>query len=207
MYLSKTPHMARLLYPDLIWRVKDDAKNIYLTFDDGPDQEVTPDALELLDKYRAKATFFCVGEKVSQNPDLYQAVLAKGHKTGNHTYSHMNGRRNGTENYINNVEMAAELIHSRLFRPPYGRITPRQIRSLKGQYKIVMWSVLPGDFDASRSAENVLNRSVRHTNNGSIVVFHDNAKFKEKMLFALEGFLRHFSERGFTFKSLNEELI
>ena len=74
MYLSRTPYIARWIFPHLTWEVKGSAKTIYLTFDDGPDPGVTPDALELLDAYSAKATFFCVGEKVNHHTGPLMAL-------------------------------------------------------------------------------------------------------------------------------------
>jgi len=207
MYLSRTPTIARFFYRDLTWHVREIEKSVYLTFDDGPDPRITPEVLSLLEKFNAKATFFCVGEKVLEHKSLYKEILDKGHTTGNHTFNHLNGKKSTKEAYIENVEKAAELIHSGLFRPPYGRITAGQVRMLKTKYKIVMWSVLPGDFDPKLTAQDVLDRAVRHTRKGSIVVFHDNVKFREKTLFALDGFLKHFSDQGYRFKMITEKRI
>ncbi|MCD4696620.1 MAG: polysaccharide deacetylase family protein, partial [Bacteroidales bacterium] len=80
-----------------------------------------------------------------------------------------------------------------------------QIKQLKKDYKIVMWSVLTGDFDPKVSREKVLRRSVRYTKKGSIIVFHDNNKFKDKMLYALKGFLQHFSELNYNFNPIIDE--
>ncbi len=204
MYLSKTPHIARFFYPDLLWKMKDATNSIYITFDDGPDPDITPDALSLLKQYKASATFFCVGERVSKHPAMYASLLKEGHKTGNHTYNHLNGKKTGVDEYVENVNKAAELVHSGLFRPPYGQFKPAQVRKLKKNYKVVMWSVLPGDFDGRRSKEDVLERAIKYTRAGSIIVFHDNVKFKEKMLYALEGFLSYFSQKGFAFKAIDE---
>ncbi len=207
MYFVKTPAFANLFYPGLIWRIKDTQKNIYLTFDDGPDEKVTPAVLSLLDKYQAKATFFCVGEKVKQNPEIYNSIIEKGHQTGNHSYNHLKGNKSSVTDYLNNVKKAAALIQSTLFRPPYGKISPYQIKQLRKDYKIIMWSVLPGDFERKISKEEVLSRSIKYTKNGSIIVLHDNSKFYDKMMFALEGVLEHFQKKGYKFKAITEELL
>jgi len=60
-------------------------KKVYLTFDDGPIPEITPFILDILKKYQAKATFFCVGENIKKNPHLFQRILDEGHQVGNHT--------------------------------------------------------------------------------------------------------------------------
>lgn len=207
MYFVKTPNIAKYFYPSLIWGIKDENKNIYLTFDDGPDEDITPEVLDLLDQYAAKATFFCVGEKVVQNPDLYKEICKRGHAVGNHSFNHVKGKRTSLSNYLQNIDKAKSVIGSSLFRPPYGSISYQQIKKLKKDYKIIMWSVLPGDFDTHVSPEDVLKRSIKHTKPGSIIVFHDNKKFKDKMLFALKGFLNHYSALGYNYNSITEDLL
>ena len=87
MLIEQPPYLYRMLYPETIWRipVPGKEKNIYLTFDDGPIPEVTPWVLNLLDHYQVKATFFCVGENVARNKELYEEIKLRGHSTGNHT--------------------------------------------------------------------------------------------------------------------------
>lgn len=206
MYFVRTPHITSFLYPSLTWSIPGKDKKIYLTFDDGPDPDVTPDVLKLLQSYRAKATFFCVGEKTKQHPGLYRDVLQAGHSTGNHTYNHLNGKTTSLEEYVRNTAKAAELINSNLFRPPYGKFRYRQIRALSRDYQVVMWTVLPGDFDEKASKEKVLNRVLKHTRSGSIVVLHDNARFREKMLFTLEGMLQHFSKKDYCFAAIPQRI-
>lgn len=202
MYFARTPYITALLYPSLTWRIGGTEKTIYLSFDDGPDPAVTPEVLQLLDQYNARATFFCVGEKVKTNPGLYQAILDAGHSTGNHTYNHLNGKKTPTKEFLSNTAKAARYINSGLFRPPYGKFKYKQIKALANTYQIVMWSVLPGDFDTRIPKEKVLKRALKHTTKGSIVVLHDNARFKDKMLFTLEGIMNHFSSRGYTFRAI-----
>jgi len=206
MYFVKTPNIVKLFYPSLVWDLKDNEKNIYLTFDDGPDEGITPEVLDLLDLYNAKATFFCVGEKVIQNPDLYREITNRGHSIGNHSFNHIKGKLTSLSNYLGNIDKAKSVINSILFRPPYGSISYQQIKKLKKDYKIIMWSVLPGDFDKRVSKEEVLKRSIQYTKPGSIIVFHDNKKFMDTMMFALRGFFNHYKALGYNFKSITEDL-
>jgi len=206
VYLVKTPNIVQSFYPSLNWRVRTSDNSIYLTFDDGPDEKTTPVVLQLLAKYKANATFFCVGEKVKKNKDLFNQLLKNGHTVGNHTYNHLNGKKTKLSDYLDNVKKADDLIGSKLFRPPYGRITSSQIKSLKDTYKIIMWTVLPGDFDNKVGADKVLSRSLRYSEKGSIIVFHDNKKFHDKMLFALEAYLEYFTNKGFTFNNLSDKI-
>lgn len=194
MQFSRLP---ALFFPSLIWRVKTRSKLIYLTFDDGPVPEVTPQVLDILDAFGWKATFFCVGENVVKYPDLYQEILARGHRTGNHSYNHIRGFRYATEEYVQNVKKASEMIQSKLFRPPHGRIKPAQLKALRKEYDIVMWDVITYDYDRGRSPERILKTIRRNLRKGSVVVFHDSLKAKENVLEVLPKALAFWQSKGY----------
>jgi peptidoglycan-N-acetylglucosamine deacetylase len=207
MYLVKTPVFIQSLFPTFSWRVPTEEKVIYLTFDDGPIPEVTPWVLEQLEKYNAKATFFCVGANVEKHPETFKQVINAGHNVGNHTYSHMNGWESDNIEYFHNVRRCARLVNSPMFRPPYGRISPGQVQFLSRHYDIVMWDVLSGDFDKDISAEDCLLNVVNNVRPGSIVVFHDSIKAQENLYYTLPRTLEYFATQGYTFKALNVELL
>ncbi len=196
VYLAKTPDILKPLAGDLIWSLGGVSNKVYLTFDDGPTPGVTDKVLDILDEYGAKATFFCIGGNVSSNPKLYQDILARGHRVGNHTWNHMNGWQFSDFSYLRNTLECAEVVDSDLFRPPYGRIKRSQVKSLKARFKIIMWDVLPGDWIASKRPEDCLATVKRHTKPGSIIVFHDSIKAKENVLGALPATLEHFRGKG-----------
>lgn len=206
MKLYKFGWPFRLLYPDYIWRKKTKDKEIYLTFDDGPIPEVTEYVLELLRQKDVKATFFCVGDNISKHPEIYQKILADGHRTGNHTYNHLKGFDTPLETYISNVDQCNELIQDdnerRLFRPPYGKIRKKQARQLKGRYDIVMWDVLSNDFMSSVDVQECFDKSVYYTCPGSIVLFHDSVKTFEKIREVLPRYIDHFKGEGYKFLKL-----
>ncbi len=202
MYLVKTPQFIQKHFPTFTWKVPGKEPVLYLTFDDGPVPEVTPWVLEQLEKYHAKATFFCVGDNVRKHPDVFHQVLDSGHTIGNHTYSHLNAWNTDNLDYFHDVRRCASLTHSGLFRPPYGRLKPKQAQFLQRHYHIVMWDVLSGDFDASISPEQCLNNVLNNAGPGSIVVFHDSIKAKERMSYALPRVLEHFSAMGYRFETL-----
>ncbi len=203
----KTPYVAKVVYPSLIWDMPSNENKIYLTFDDGPHPDITVSVIELLEKYNARATFFCVGENVKKFPDTFNHIKSHGHSVGNHSYNHLNGWKTKSNDYFLNIEKANKLIGSNLYRPPYGRISPAQIKQLKQDYKIIMWSVLSYDFDARVSNESCLENSIKNSRPGSIIVFHDSEKSKEKMFYACEGFLDYFSQKGVEFASITEKNI
>lgn len=203
MYFTKTPWWLRALYPSLVWRMPAGEKKIYLTFDDGPHPVATPFVLDQLAAYGAKASFFCIGKNVADEPEIYQRILAEGHAVGNHTQHHLNGWKTADAEYINDTMKAAEYIQSNLFRPPYGRIKRSQINALqKKEMKIIMWDVLSADFDTNLTPQASLSYVLYHTKPGSIVLFHDSEKAWERMSGALPAVLQHFSAEGYTFEKL-----
>jgi peptidoglycan-N-acetylglucosamine deacetylase len=197
------PRLLRPLWGKVIWRKDPSKKVIYLTFDDGPVPEVTPLVLDLLDEYKIKATFFCVGENVQKHPETFAQVLNRGHKVGNHTFNHLKGFSVKDEEYYDNIAKAAALIDSKLFRPPYGRITRRQINELKSKYKIIMWDVITHDYNKNLSPETIMRTIKRYSRNGSLVVFHDSIKAKENVLAVLPLAIEYWKRKGYTFGVLD----
>ncbi|TAK42371.1 MAG: polysaccharide deacetylase family protein [Saprospiraceae bacterium] len=202
MYLVKTPQFIQNLFPNYIWRIPTQEKVIYLTFDDGPIPEVTPWVLKQLQAYDAKATFFCVGENIRKNRGAFDAVVEAGHAVGNHTFNHINGWTTDNLPYFLNVRKCAHQVHSDLFRPPYGRLMPQQSQFLQRHYRIVMWDVLSGDFDPKISKEQCRQNVFNNARKGSIVVFHDSLKSKDKLRYVLPAVLENFAKQGFRFEPI-----
>lgn len=202
MYFVKTPKVIKHIFPTFKWDQPSESKEIFLTFDDGPIPEVTPWVLEQLAKYNAKASFFCVGDNVRKYPEVFEMVLNEGHTIGNHTFNHLNGWHTGADEYLNNVDKCSEYFQSSLFRPPYGKISRRQSQIISESHTIIMWDVLSGDFDQSITKEMCLQNVLNFTKSGSIVVFHDNIKAREKLEFVLPIVLEYFSNLGYKFSRL-----
>ncbi|MBK5285324.1 MAG: polysaccharide deacetylase family protein [Bacteroidia bacterium] len=193
-------------FPELIFRGNSSENFLYLTFDDGPTQ-ISPWVLAELRKHNAKATFFCVGNNIEKNPEIFSSIINNGHSVGNHTMHHLNGWKTRTNNYIEDVEECSFALNSlqpqtNFFRPPYGKITPSQYSSLRKNYKIVMWDVLSKDYDERVSEEKCLKRVITKSKPGSIIVFHDSHKAEKNLRYVLPRVLEYFSERKFSFCSL-----
>jgi peptidoglycan/xylan/chitin deacetylase (PgdA/CDA1 family) len=205
MYLVKTPWLLKKLYPNLIWNTRPATRCIYLTFDDGPIPIVTPFVLNILKKHNAKATFFCIGDNVSKHTDIFEQVKTDGHAIGNHTFNHLKGWITDNQIYLDNFLQADKLLNTTLFRPPYGRIKRAQIKLLKSarpDLKIIMWNVLSGDFDINLSPEACLKNVLKHTEAGSIVVFHDSLKAFDRLEYVLPRALEYWSKEGYSFNAL-----
>lgn len=192
----------KTIYPNIVWDKRSEERVLYLTFDDGPTPEITERVLDTLDMYQAKATFFCLGRNIERHPRVYDEILKRQHAVGNHTYSHLKGWKTKNQEYYTDIELADQIIDSKLFRPPYGQIKRSQIRHLKNKYEITMWDVMSHDYEQRVSKERSLNAVLKYTKNGSIIVFHDSVKAYEKLSFILPGLLEEFSSNGFTFKEL-----
>lgn len=205
-YFITIPRIVQKIFSRYVWSIPTKEKEVYLTFDDGPHESVTPWVLNELNKYNAKATFFCIGSNVQAEPIVYNRILAEGHAVGNHTYDHPNGWDTDTETYLDNIRHAATVIHSPLFRPPYGRIKTQQAKKIKAvlgeNARIIMWEVLSADFDPSFSKEQCLRNVMKNVKPGSIIVFHDSEKAFKNLEYALPVVLKELSGEGFLFKKI-----
>lgn len=205
LYVIKIPWIIRKLFPSLLTRIPVTDRTVFLTFDDGPIPEVTPQILDILAGYKAKATFFCLGKNVEKNPEIFESIKNAGHSVGNHSFDHKNGWKTQNKTYFDNIEKAGVLIKTNLFRPPYGKILPSQIKFIKSRYRIVMWDVLTGDFDPGIAKEKCVENVVKNVKPGSIIVFHDSIKAMEKVLYTLPVILKELSEKGYRFERISDQ--
>lgn len=199
MFVIRPCLLMRKLFPAALWRLTKDRKVVYLTFDDGPIPELTPRVLDVLREKNVKATFFCIGENVCKYPQLYRQLIAEGHEVGNHTFNHVQSLKSSKEDFLENVDLARQEIESSLFRPPHGFIKRTHMKALSERYTLVMWDVLSQDYAAELNVQQVVNRVMRYTRNGSIVVFHDSLKAQERVLGALPQVIDGLRDAGFDF--------
>ena len=200
MFIEQPPQLIRQLYPRACWRMNVSERAVYLTFDDGPIPEVTPWVLDVLDKYKIKATFFMVGDNVRKHPDEYKMVVERGHRIGNHSFNHLKGFAESTEHYLANIDKASAYISSDLYRPPHGIMRMSQYRALCERYRIIMWDLVTRDYNSKLTGEQVLDKVKRYARNGSIITFHDSLRATHNLYYALPRAIEWLLAEGYEFK-------
>lgn len=200
--MIKIPKAIQGLLPDVVWNIPTEDKVLYFTFDDGPTQSVTDEVLSILEEYKAKATFFCIGNQVEKNLEIYKRLLSSGHKVGNHTFNHLKGWKTDNESYYLDIEKTSKLVESNLFRPPYGKMKRSQYKELKKKFKIVLWDVIPEDYLKSMTIPKLVDNVIKNVKPGSIIVLHDSQKCAKVMLGALPIILEKLTKDGYQFKAL-----
>ena len=197
----KTPSLTKYLFPSLVWKKNTDQKKIWITFDDGPDEKVTPYLIDILEKFNIKATFFIIGNQAKKYPELVKLIINNGHKIGNHSFSHLNGFSTNNNKYLEDVEQAKKYIDSDIFRPPYGKITPFQIKNLKKDFKIIMWDIMSWDFKENIYPNKIYKNVIDNVENGSIILFHNNLKSYNNLTNSLEIILEKLKDKGYQFST------
>ena len=185
-----------------------DGPYIALTFDDGPSAKLTPKLLDLLAAHHLKATFFVIGENVSEHPEIVARAAREGHEIGNHTWSHPNLGKMSDDAVRRQLQRTEDAIKSAigarptLLRPPYGSITARQKRWIHDEfgYAIILWDVDPLDWKRP-GAEVVRNRIVKQTRPGSIVLAHD---IHPGTIDAMPATIEQLEANGFKFVTVSE---
>lgn len=204
--LYKTPSLVQKAVSGIVWKIPTQKPKLYLTFDDGPTPEVTLWVLDLLKRYNAKATFFCLGKNIEKHPEIFERIKIEGHAIGNHSFDHPRGKVTTNGKYFENIEKADKLIESRLFRPPYGSLKISQYRELKKKYKIVLWDLLSYDFELDLDLEESIFNMKSKVENGSILVFHDSKKAFPQLKIILPRLLEDWY-KAYTFVAINEDKL
>ncbi|MFD2601799.1 MULTISPECIES: polysaccharide deacetylase family protein [Flavobacterium] len=209
-YWVKTGWLIKKIFSGYVWDIPAAQKTVYLTFDDGPIPQVTEWVLDLLKQHSIKVTFFCIGNNIDKNPEVFQKVIKEGHTIGNHTYNHINGWNTDTAAYLKNMETCRQSIidksgiDTKLFRPPYGKISREQAKEVKNLgYQIIMWDVLSADFDTTITPQKCLDNVIKNAANGSVIIFHDSIKAFPNLEYALPKVIEYLKEKGFSFGTLS----
>lgn len=208
MQIISPPKIITGLYHSLEWAMPADLeKKVYLSFDDGPTPLVTDFVLNELDKRNVKATFFCIGKNIVNEPQLFSAIIQARHQIGNHTQHHANGWKTNLNKYLTEIEACHQVIEQHgykhngrpLFRPPYGKITRAQIKAVKSSYRIMMWSILAYDWLPEKVNNQCLKNVISHLKNDAIIVMHDSVKASENVKKTLPTMLQIIQDKGYQF--------
>ncbi|MEX1138940.1 MAG: polysaccharide deacetylase family protein [Bacteroidota bacterium] len=201
-----TTKPLQILFPQIRW--KGPADHVYLTFDDGPHPVATPLVLRELSDRGVKATFFLLGSNVERFPELAKQIAAEGHTIGNHTFDHPSLLFKSHRLISDQIDRTQDAIRrhtgltARYFRPPYGLGGPAMYKTAKKLgHEVVYWDVDSGDHENIASGTIAL-RSTRSLHPGSIVLFHDNDRTKDRVTDVLRSFFEIAQGRNFTFAPL-----
>ena len=181
-------------------RIKNNENNVYLTFDDGPEPDITQFVLNELDKYDFKATFFCKGQNVENYPELLREIVKRGHSLGNHTYEHKHAYQRNVVTYLADVEKADIILHTYLFRPPNGCLKWSAWLQLRRKYKIIYWSIGSGDSQKETFDFDKCMSRLKNTKAGDISLFHFCVEHQYGTRMILPAYLKWIKEQGLTSK-------
>lgn len=197
------------VYLKSLCKGKTDAKIVTLTFDDGPDEIMTPRVLDILKEYDIKATFCLIGSKAEQNYALVRRIVAEGHTVANHTYSHswnfpMSSAAQVERELIrcNDAIFAATGVKTKYFRPPFGVTNPivgKMVKKMK--FNTIGWSIRSLDTIQSRDRERVCSRIINRLHPGAIILLHDRCNDADLLL---EMLIAKITSNGYRIVSLTE---
>lgn len=206
MLIERPPEFLRKLFPDALHRIPESGKRVYLTFDDGPIPEATPEILDILAQKGVKATFFMVGDNCRKYPDLAEAVREAGHSIGNHTMHHVKALPLSANAYEREVTDPLNA-PGKLFRPPHGWIRRSQWRRLRKKgYRLVLYDLVTRDYSKRLDAGDVLRNVKKYTRPGSIIVFHDSLKSIDKLRTALPEAIDWLISEGYDLGTIDEKM-
>lgn len=203
------------MYGDARARGKAGARNVALTFDDGPHPVTTRAVLEILAAYDVRATFFVLGHKVEAHPDVVREIRAAGHALGVHGFQHDHLFSLRSSRYaLAQIERAQRAIADacgvtpNLFRPPIGFASHLTFRGAeRAAVQIIAWSVRSLDGLRSARPERVAERVIRNLEDGAIVLLHDAAErddFTPASIAALPAILEALRERAYHAVTVDE---
>ncbi len=207
------PHWE--MFADVLWCAPDGKHGVAFTFDDGPHPKWTPRVLEVLREHSAKATFFVIGHKAEQHPELVRAIAEAGHSLGIHSFRHEYSYALKTPKaVVQDVQRCQTFLKQttgqdvRWFRPPVGQISPRTADGAKrAKVTLVGWSLRARDGLKSTNSERVVQRIKSKLGDGAIVLLHDSPERGDRepaSLAALPELLSRAKELGLQCVSLDQ---
>lgn len=211
MRIYRFPGVCYRLFPKILWNDFTTTDQVFLTFDDGPDPIFTPKILAILEKEKTRASFFVVGKKAQQYPEIIRQMNQSGHTVGIHSFEHKRlfyQPKNYIQEQLTKSKFIVEQILGkpvRYFRPPYGSFSPRLIQVCKQlDLKLVLWSIMSYDFDENVSNKLILKLIETKVSSGDIIVFHDGHLKSERTVDILNLVIRILKEKGLKLNSIHK---
>ncbi len=204
--------ILKTTFPQCLWQGQSQNNEIALTFDDGPHPQYTPELLKVLDDYQVPASFFWLGCCVERYPKIAQSIYQRGHWIGLHGYQHYSFPKLSLpeikESLIKTqtaIETACNLEANLILdvRPPNGLFTPNILKQLQQwNYRPVMWTVVPEDW-VHPGVEKVVNRVMKQTVSGSIIVLHDGDCGGKDVADTVAKIIPKLLEKGYKFVTID----
>jgi len=212
MKIYRFPGVFYRLFPEILWKDFTTKDQVYLTFDDGPDPTFTPQILTILEKEQSRASFFVIGQKAQQYPEIIQQMNQSGHTVGIHSFEHrclFYQSKAHIRDQLSKSKIIVEQIIGKpvtYFRPPYGIFTPRLIQVCKQlDLKLVLWSIMSYDFDENVSDKFILKFIETYAAGGDIIVFHDGHLKSERTVDILNLVIRVLKEKRLKLNSIHKK--
>ncbi len=203
MRIYQMPPILFKLFPQIQWKDSSAINQIFLTFDDGPDQNYTPKILSVLKEENALATFFVSGVKAKRNAKLIKQIYQEKHEIGIHSFIHERLFFQSKTYIYDQLNQSKKIIEEitgrsvRFFRPPFGVFSPRLIKVCSElNLKLVMWSLMTYDFDERLSDQSILKLISSQAKHGEIIVFHDGHVNSTRTAKILQAAIRMMKEKG-----------
>ncbi|MCM3490594.1 polysaccharide deacetylase family protein [Alkalihalophilus marmarensis] len=199
---------------DVVWEVKTKHQMVALTFDDGPDIRYTNTILDLLAEHNASATFFVVGNRVEEAPEVAKRIIKEGNEIANHTNTHPNLSTLSQSELDKEIKDAEQAIFNvtgarpNLFRPPLGLYNDEIVHNIReNDYIAVMWSWHQDTYDwRNPGVEAIVNKVLKNITNGDIILFHDYGGDRSQTVKALAIILPELQKKGYQFVTVSELL-
>ncbi|HHY34596.1 MAG TPA: polysaccharide deacetylase family protein [Firmicutes bacterium] len=182
---------------------------VCLTFDDGPDPRFTPVFLDVLGEYGARATFFCLGEKVLRYPDLARRICEEGHEIGLHGFDHRHPWADPPWRVVRGISISISAVQRiagqepRLYRPPWGFWSLWNWFATQGLHR-VLWSLPGKDWLRNATPESIVEHIAKSLKPGDVILLHDGGRYSGITVESLPGLLETFKERGLRTVTVSE---
>lgn len=210
MRIFRIPPIIFRFFPNIIWKKSTTQNSVYISFDDGPDSDYTPEILNILQKHAVHASFFVLGNKAKKHSGLIQQIQ-KNHVIGIHSFNHRRLFFQSKDYLFDQLYKSKQIVEKiieqpvQYFRPPYGNFSPRLIRiCTQLKLQVVMWSLMSYDFDENVSDNTILKQVEAKVTGGDIIVFHDGHHNSRRTIRILEPTIKILKENGFKLSSIDK---